>query len=195
MKTIFKLSATAGLLFTAAVGMAKEPELKLISNGDERGFVYQSDIQSAETSLKLMDDASHIIFIDKVSSGMYAKRFNLSSLNDGNYYFSAENSIKTRVYTLNIDDGELSLLESTEKSKPVFRKKGGRLFLNLLNLDGNNVEIKVMDGSDRVVFKETIANKTVVEKVFNFEGAFEDTYTVIVRDDEQRYYEYMTVFN
>lgn len=195
MKAIFKLSATAGLLFTVAVGMAKEPNVKLISNGEVKSLVFQMDSQSRETSVRLMDDEDNIIFNDKVTSGIYAKSFNLSALADGNYYFSTENAMKAFVYTIGIDDNELVLLDKKERSKPVFRQKEDRLFLNLLNLDGNEVDIKVIDSSNRVVFKETVKNKVTVEKAFNFEGAYEDTYTVIVKDDKQLYYEYVSVLD
>ncbi|MBT8184901.1 MAG: hypothetical protein KJN76_08665 [Eudoraea sp.] len=195
MKSIFKLSATAGLLFTVAVGMAKEPELKLISNSEARNLVFQMDSQSRETFIKLMDDEGHIIFNDKVSSGIYAKSLDLSALDDGNYYFSTENAIKSFIYTIGIDEDDMALLDRKEKAKPVFRQKGDRLFLNLLNLDGNEVNIKVIDGSNRVVYQESVKNEVTIEKAFNFEGAFEDTYTVIVKDDEESYYENVTVIN
>jgi hypothetical protein len=194
MKTIFKLSATAGLLFTVAVGMAKEPNLKLISNSEVRSLVFQMDSQSRETYIRLMDDEGHIIFKDRVSTGIYEKSFDLSALDDGNYFFSTENAIKAFIYTIGIDDNTMALVDKKEKSKPVFRQKGDRLYLNLLNLDGNDVKIKVLDSSDRVVYKETVQNEVTVEKAFNFEGAFADTYTVIVKDNEESFYEYVTVF-
>jgi len=195
MKTIFKLSATAGLLFTVAVGMAREPKMELISKGEVKSLVFQMDSPTSETFVKLMDDQDHIIFNDKVSSGNYAKKFNLSALEDGHYYFSTENAIKTLVYTISIDDSELTLIDRKERTKPVFRKKEDKIFLNLLNLDGNDVDIKILDSDHRTIYAETIKDETIVEKAFNFEDAFEDTYTIIVKDKEDSYYEYVTVYN
>ncbi|MCW5517396.1 hypothetical protein [Muriicola sp. Z0-33] len=193
MKTVIKLSTVAGLLFTVAVGMAKEPNVKLISKGAEKSLVFQMDAKAKETYIKLIDDNDNVIFKDKVSLGNYAKRFNLSALPNGRYYFSTENAIKLYVYTLSVNESELILVDKSEKAKPVFRKKGDRLFLNLLNLDENKVDIKVIDSSDRVVFKETIEDESIIEKAFNFEKAYEDRYMVVVKDNNDVYYEYVLV--
>ena len=193
MKTIIKLSTVAGLLFSVAVGMAKEPKVNLISEGNEKSLVFQMDSQAKETSIKLIDEEDNVIFNDKVSLGQYAKRFNLSALPNGRYYLSTENAIKLYVYTINIDESELTLIDKEEKAKPIFRQKGDRLFLNLLNLDESKVDIKVMDSKNRVVFKETIEDESIVEKAFNFGKAYEDRYMVIVKDNNDVYYEYVLV--
>ena len=80
-------------------------------------------------------------------------------------------------------------LKRIENTKPVFRKKGGMLFLNLLNLDGKDVQIKVYDSDNRTLFSEVIENENIVSKAFNFENAHEDRYTVVVKDGENTYYE------
>nr|WP_299383908.1 hypothetical protein [Allomuricauda sp.] len=76
---------------------------------------------------------------------------------------------------------------------PVFVKKGDKLFLNLLNLSQEKVVLKVYDSQNRVVFKETVSGKLVVEKAFNFEKAYEDRYTVVVVDESGTYKETVLV--
>ena len=195
MKTISKLSTAAGLLFTVAVGIAKEPELTISAKGEDKSMVFQTASKATQTAIKMTDDQNHIIFVDRVQTGNYAKKFNLSALEDGNYYFLAENAIKSYTYKISIEEGEVRLLDKKEKSKPIFRQKGDKLFLNLLNLEAQKVNIKVLDSSSRVVFKETLEDTAIIEKAFNFESAFEDTYTVIVSTEDNSYYEYVTVFN
>lgn len=76
---------------------------------------------------------------------------------------------------------------------PVFKKKGNKLFLNILNLDQENVTIKVYDSEGRLVFKEIVKGELIVEKVFNFDRAFEDNYTVVVVDNDQTFKEVVVV--
>lgn len=66
---------------------------------------------------------------------------------------------------------------------PTFKRKGNKLFLNLLNLTQGKVILKVIDSEDRVVYAEEITGKLVVEKAFNFVKASEDRYTVVVVDN------------
>jgi len=77
--------------------------------------------------------------------------------------------------------------------KPFFRKTENKLFMNFFNQEMGDVQIKVMDSEYRVVFKETLKNELVVEKVFNFSSAIKDSYKVIVKDGNDTYYEYYVV--
>ena len=89
-------------------------------------------------------------------------------------------------------DTELEILEAADKGKPIFRKKGDKVYLNMLNLQGNKVEIIVFDSNKRMLFRETVSEGSV-EKAFNFENAYADNYTVIVRDSEGTYRENIVV--
>ena len=76
---------------------------------------------------------------------------------------------------------------------PTFKRKGDKLFVNLLNLDQEKVTIKVVDSNGRVVFMETFKDEVVVEKAFNFEKAYEDNYTVIVVDNKESFKEVVEI--
>ena len=77
--------------------------------------------------------------------------------------------------------------------KPFFRKTKNKLFMNFFNQEMGDVKIRVIDSENRVIFKETLKNKLVVEKAFNFSSAVKDSYKVIVKDGNETYYEYYVV--
>ena len=113
-----------------------------------------------------------------------AKEPKLSSMTEG-----LSNSLIVELDSKN----KKTALKRSENTKPVFRKKGSRLFLNLLNLDGKDVQIKVYDSDNRTLFSEVIENESIVTKAFNFESAHEDRYTVVVKDGKNTYYDYIVV--
>lgn len=76
---------------------------------------------------------------------------------------------------------------------PVFKKKGGKLFMNLLNLDLEKVTIKVIDSEGRVLYRESYEGDLVIEKAFNFENAFSNEYTVLVVDNDKTFKEKIEV--
>jgi|SRR5690606_8260561 len=76
---------------------------------------------------------------------------------------------------------------------PVFVTRGQTVLMNLLNLSQDKVSLKVYDSLGRLVFKETVDGKLVVEKAFNFEKAFEDRYTIVVSDNNGTYKETVEV--
>ncbi len=90
-------------------------------------------------------------------------------------------------------DTELEILASADKGKRIFRQEGDMVYLNMLNLHGEKVEIKVFDSYSRILFKEVLKNERTVEKAFNFKNAYSDSYTVMVKDSEGTYREIVNV--
>lgn len=101
----------------------------------------------------------------------------------------ANGPVKTFGKKVNEVEKELISVEAD----PVFKRKGNTLFLNLLNLDQENVTIKIVDVEGRVVFIETLSGDLVIEKAFNFENAFENKYTVYVVDNKETFKETVEV--
>jgi len=77
--------------------------------------------------------------------------------------------------------------------KPYFRKTDNRLFLNFFNKEMSDVQIRVLDSENRIVYKETLKDVLVVEKAFNFSTAEKDSYKVIVKEENETYFEYYVV--
>ena len=193
MKLNLKFTAVIALMFTTVVDMAREPKLSLVTNGQSKSLVVELDTQHDKTFLKIIDEDQNIIFSEKVSETSYSKKFDLNELENGSYYFKLDDSLRTLVYPIRVENKEVKILKRIENTKPVFRKKGEMLFLNLLNLDSEDVQIKVFDSNNRTLFKEVIKNETVITKAFNFESAYEDHYTVVVKEGKNIYYEDIVV--
>jgi len=193
MKLNLKFTAMIALMFTTVVGMAREPKLSLIANGESKSLVVELDTQHDKTFLKIIDEDQNIIFSEKVSETSYTKKFDLNELESGSYYFEVDDALRTLVYPISVENKEVKILKRIENTKPVFRLKGDRLFLNLLNLEGKDVQIKVFDSNSRTLYKEVIENETVITKAFNFESAYEDHYTVVVKEGKNIYYEDVVV--
>ncbi len=92
---------------------------------------------------------------------------------------STKNEVEKNLITIELD--------------PVFVKKGQKIMMNLLNISQDKVTLKVYDSMNRLVYKEQISGKLVVEKAFNFEKAFEDSYTIVVSDKNGTYKETIEV--
>ena len=193
MKTNLKFTAMMAFMFATVVGLAKEPKLSLLTEGQSKSLIVELDSENSKTLLKIIDENQNIIFSEKISASTYTKKFDLNELENGSYYIRLDDSLRTLIYPISVENKEVKILKRIENTKPVFRKKGSMLFLNLLNLDGTDVKIKVLDGNNRTLFSEVIENESIVTKAFNFETAHEDRYTVVVKDGENTYYENIVV--
>ena len=193
MKTSMKFTAIVAFMLTTVVSMAKEPKLNLVVNNETRSLVFTLETQSEVTKIRLLDEQNNIIYSEKVSDEVYSKRFDLKNLANGNYFFTMENSIKSMKYTISVKDEVVSITDSKEIHKPFFRKSDGMVYLNLLNLKQNEVEIKVYDSENRLVYGQVLENETIIEKAFNFKTAEADEYTVVVKINKSTFFENIVV--
>lgn len=193
MKTIMKFTAIVAFMLTTVVAMAKEPKLSIVSENDIKSLVFELDSQSKETTVQFIDAHDHVIYSESISDKVFIKKFNLKMLEDGVYYISADDAMKSIVYKISLKGDDINIVERKENAKPVFRTLGDKVFLNLLNLEKKDVEIKVYDSQNRVVYKETLRDQILVEKAFNFEKAYNDNYTLVIKDGSDIYYENIAI--
>ncbi len=192
MKNTLKLTAVIALMLATTVSMAKEP--KVSANGANKSILFEMEASAEPMWVRLVDAQDHIIYKDKADQYVgFVKRFDLNKLDTGIYYIEVESDIKQIVYTLSLKETGVEIANRKEKSKPIFRKKGDMVFLNLLNLDLESVEISVIDSEGRELFSENLKGEQIVQKAFNFKNAFSDSYTVVVRNTEGTYYEDIVV--
>lgn len=189
MKKVVRTAAMIALMFVTATNMANEEKLSLETKKESKSLVFELDSKAPNTVIKLFDTANQVIYYEDISGASYAKKFNLMYLEDGLYYFTTEDSLKKIIYTIEVNGSDVKILERKESTKPVFRKENRMVYLNLLNLDKKDVKIEVFDNSDRLVFSEKRGNEMIIEKAFNFTEAYKDSYTIVVHDSSNTYYE------
>ena len=194
MKTIKKLTLSTAFLFITAFGMANKIDLRIVKDEDSKTLVFRYDNLSTDATLKFIDEQGNVIFAEALEDKTeYLKRFNLNSLETGTYFLEVEDAVKETEYTILVEDSGISIENKLEKNKPVFRKKDGMVYLNLLNLSKKEVEVKVFDDSNRLVFNQVFENEELIEKAFNFKKAFKGQYSIMVKNSNDKYFEEIIV--
>lgn len=189
MKTILKLTTVVALLFTAAVGMAKDSEIRLRTTKESKGLVLTLEKASKDFTLQITDVYDNVLYFERMQNNTVSKKFDLNNLENGTYFLTTSDVTKTIVYTVSVQGDSVTILDEEETVKPYFRMTKERLFVNFLNLDKSKVVIRVYDSEYRVVFSETVTEEMIIEKAFNFEGAFSGSYRVVVSDKNKSYAE------
>ncbi|MFK7813925.1 MAG: hypothetical protein AB8B59_15625 [Maribacter sp.] len=193
MKKVVRSIAVVALMFFTVTGLANEPKLSLTPN-TEKSLNFEMDLTSEKTLVSILDNDGVIIYTESVQGkDIYSKKFDLNNLPQGGYFLKVEETMKETIFSFAVVESKIVISEKTENTKPVFRKKEGRVFVNLLNLEKEEVRIKIVDSEFRIVFEEEISNEVLIEKVFNFEDAFKDSYTVIVQNANSTYYDVVNV--
>ena len=193
MKTIVKITTLVAFMFATVAGMAREPKLDVTTLGDSKSVLLTMDASSQRVTVQLLDSDYNSIYFEKMSNGSFSKKLNLKDLESGKYYLTTDNGITKGVYTISLDNSDAKIIDFKEDVKPFFRKSESRVFMNFLNLDKSEISLKVYDQNYRLVFSETVSDELIVEKAFNFEGAYPGSYMVVVSDDKNTYREEFVV--
>ena len=193
MRKVTRTVAMIALMFGALTVSANEGKLSSINTKNTKSVVFELDSKAGMTTIRLSDIDQNVIYFEEIDQVIYTKKFDLNSLKDGMYYFTTEDSLKTTTYTIKVAKSSVAILNKKEDRKPIFRKESGMVYLNLLNLDKGDVKIEVFDSSNRLVFSEKRENEMIVEKAFNFTNAFHDSYTVVVKEGNNTYYEIVKI--
>ena len=195
MKNLLKSTAAIALLFFATTGIASEPKMNLELENDSRSFVFEMNSNDKESKIILTDNKSNTIYSENIVNASYVKKFNLKNIEFGTYHFTVENQSKSVIYTLNVHSKGVKIIKTEENTiqPPIFRKVGEKVYVNLLNVDQDKVDIEILDNHGSVFFKGSSKDESVVGKTFNFEKARKGTYTINVNDDEKAYYQSIVI--
>lgn len=176
------------LFFIIGTSNAETPLVSL-SDGDEpKTLVLNFDAESTESTLKLVNQANETLLTEKLSDGTFNRKLNLKNLEQGIYYFSAENDNKSVVYTIEVDNTSARVIDRSEKvNQIVFREVGELVQLNLFNPESHKVTVDVLNEDGSLLFNETIKKTVLIGKQFNFENAFKGEYTIKVSDGQSAY--------
>jgi len=104
--------------------------------------------------------------------------------------FAASASLSAASPVAIANPGEKDIKTNT----PAILVQGERVFVNHLNLEGEKVTLKVYDGDNRLLYIKTFNQTPVVEMAFNFESAYEGTYSVVLNDGDVIYSASVAVF-
>jgi flagellar hook assembly protein FlgD len=189
MKTILKVTTVIALVLNVAIGSAKDSEINVIPSKETKSLVLTLDRASVDLTVRFLDTDDNILYAEKIKNGTVTKKFNLQNLENGLYYITATDANKIVIYTVSLEGDAVKIIGKDETVKPYFRKTKERLFVNYLNLDKSEVSIKVYDEENRVVFSETVIDAMIVEKAFNFEGAYAGNYSIIVSNAKKSFAE------
>ena len=146
--------------------------------------------QINKIDLSIYDAEGKMIHSENVDSKKDINRtYDLNALPEGIYFLEAESDSKISRYEISVV-GETALLSAnvvSEVYKPVFAIKNGLVWVNILNLDGSPVTIKIYDKEDNEVYDSALLTGQNVTKVFDLNNIKNEAYTFVVTDNDKTF--------
>lgn len=181
MKSIKKVLLTAVMVMasTFAIANGNKPTVRIEKAGLKSVVVFVKGLGESEAQVKLKDQNGSTLYITQTQEGLeFAKRFDLRSLEAGNYTVEVENesSFTTTPVSINADSAWITAADQVTIMKPVLRQTGEKLDIILPTDGSDDVLITIYDSELRKLATESIDGESL--KRFDLSKLAQGAYTV-----------------
>lgn len=196
MKNLLKISLIAATLFTASATYANDDVYTLkVKSEDNKTIRFIID-EASDINLSIRELDNQILFEENIhSNGASVKKYDLSSLPDGEYTLNVESDSKRAEYKVIIANNKTTISEPkiTELLKPVFTQEKSMVTLSLDNADKGPVEVQILNEYNDEVYNETFTNTSKLVKKFNISKTFNRELTFVVKSKNQEVFKTVTI--
>lgn len=141
-------------------------------------------------TLKLTDEQGNILMQEAVKNQpSYAKRYRLSTLQEGVYELTIQKSLETTVQKVILTADGVQLLASKKVFAPAIYQKAKHLDINALQTKEGEMVVNIFSNEGRKMFGETHQNIVTLNKRYSLEKLPSGVYIVeIITQDETHYH-------
>lgn len=158
-------------------------------------FSEKNDIKKTIISLEnvkqgqqlFIKDYNGVVLYNEVleKNGTYSKKFDLSALPLGNYYFELvkDMEIKVTPFKVDFDKVEIHTEKETTIFKPFVKSKENKVYLSRLSMNNQPLKVNIYyqgPSEDQLIFSEKIENENIVERIYALDEKQKGLYKIIV---------------
>lgn len=182
MKNTIKLSIWAALIVLAnqvsALGAGSSLDVNMTGS---KTFELTMNNVKGDVQLQLKDAKNQVIYQKTIANqGSLKQTFDMGLFSDGAYKIELRDAEKIQSLPLNIENDELIVEVEKERTHflPVVNQKGDFVSINMLALNGEALSIRILDSSNQVVFRETLAGDPNLGQRYDFSKTDKGEYTI-----------------
>ena len=117
------------------------------------------------------------------------KRYDFSELEDRNYGYSVKIDKEKVVKQLDIEDGEVEVVEIRRTLEPYFAQEEGMLKMSFLNFQEEDVKMYVYDTNGELLTETSLGNDFSITKAIDISELRKGNYEIVLAHNDD-YYEH-----
>ena len=174
---------------TMATGNLK---LNVISTGNQKAVVMVTNAALSLYEVEIKNVEGDVMFYKRTASpgSFYKKTYDFSELNDGTYTLTASVENEKVVNFLNIDKGNVAVIDQERIVDPIFTLVNNTLKLSYLNYAQENLLIHLYESNThRLLFEKELKPDFAVNYGLNLSNLRNGKYDVVLAVNN-RFFEY-----
>jgi hypothetical protein len=192
MKTLKKLFFGIFAIFFASVAFASgNLQVNLLSNDTESAIVKINNAKMVNYEIKLVDEYGDRLYSMKTKAPQneLKKRYDLTNLEDGVYWYTVEIDKEKVTKQLAIKNGVVEVVDIRKSVEPYFQQKDNYIDLSMLNYGKEDIKIYVYDQSSALIDKAELGNDFTINKRVDLSELRPGNYNIVVANDYDVYSE------
>jgi hypothetical protein len=182
MKKVIKNSLLAVVLFSTVISYAGD--FSKTANDKKENITNVSFGNLKQGSVLIIKDNNGLLLYKELieKSGEYSKGFDLTALPNGNYYFELNKEAEIKIIPFQVKSNVVVFSKENEQLiiKPFVEKNGNMVLVSKLSLHENPLKIKIYYQDTSLVFEETIENKQLLNRKYDFSTSEKGTYRIVL---------------
>lgn len=186
MNTTTKKLTVVVAMFISMVNFAAASNTELNTSRGELVKVSFNDIKKGST-LMIKNDQGYILYKEFIKiDGDYSKDFDLTELPNGSYKLELEDEVKIKILPFKVTSKEVEFNKKEEFiiSKPIVAKKGDKVILSKLTLEGSkDIKVSIYYNGTDLVYKENLKGDKFINRSYDFSTSINGDYSIVVTSD------------
>ena len=187
MKQIIKNSLVLVVLFATMISYANE--IVTNENDDATNVTLNNVTEGSVLSIKDVDGL--ILYKETIQvSGDYSKKFDLTSLPDGNYIFELDKNFEIKSIPFNVKRNivDLNIENKSVVFKPAMVFENGMLRIQKTILNSEKeLSIKIYFENGDLVHSENFNNEKLINKTYDFSKSLKGKYKVLLSTEDRTF--------
>ena len=184
LKTVIAVMAL--IILSGAVYASGNLRVNIFGGETEKALVNITNASQSQYEIEIKNDVGDMVFykMTKSPEKEYTKLYDLSDLDDGRYYFTVKLESEEVTNILEIERGEVKILNKEKEVEPYFIFKNDRLDLSYLNHDLENVTLYLYDTKDySLLYEKDLGNDFALHHAIDLSKLRSGLYEAMVVND------------
>jgi hypothetical protein len=195
MKTNLIKNGLLAILGMLVMGFTSATEPVVRISGDKKIVIKLASVsENAELTIKdLSGFTFYSEFIEK-SDVPFTKRFDLSTLPDGNYEVVIDMPLKAISFQFPIVSDRIPMdwVAGVETYKPVFLAKDNKVYVSKYNPEFAPLDITILDNENHVLLTETLKGESDLLRVYDFSKT-KGEFTIAMESNNEIYTQLLSI--
>ena len=196
MKNLIKKSVLIAILMIALVSNASEKDLtvKIISQESKVvQLILNNHHGSSEVFIK--DITGFQLYKVLIKDKEFLKKFDLSGLPDGEYYFEVNSQTKIKTIPFSVATNNLEFNKEIIVFKPIARFKNDIIYISKFTLNEEMLDVFFYDDDQHLLYREKLFGKNNLSRILNLSNLDSGSYHLELNDGGKLYSEIIKISN